>query len=44
MILLLMAATQDWPTPEEIEVVRTRTAYVLDQGEVELDMIGSFSR
>lgn len=44
MTLFLVALLQDWPTPEEIEVVRTRTAYVLDQGEVELDMIGSFSR
>lgn len=41
---LALLLAQDRPTPEEVEVVRTRTAYVLDQGEVELDAIGSFLR
>lgn len=29
---------------EEIEQIRTKTAYVLDRGEVELDLVGSFLR
>ncbi len=37
--LLLALALQ-----EEIEQVRTRTAYVLDAGEIEVDLVGSFLR
>ncbi len=41
-LLLLSAQEESWPHPEEIEQVRTRTAYVLDQGEVEVDFVGSY--
>ncbi|HEX7897820.1 MAG TPA: hypothetical protein VF950_08675 [Planctomycetota bacterium] len=37
--LLLALALQ-----EEIEQVRTKTAYVLDAGEIEVDLVGSFLR
>lgn len=48
MIALLIAAclqdAERWPRPEEIEQIRVKTAYVLDAGEVEADLVGSFLR
>ena len=43
-LLLLCSQEESWPHPEEIEQIRTKTAYVLDQGEVEVDLVGSFLR
>jgi hypothetical protein len=43
-LFLLFSQEESWPHPEEIEQIRTRTAYVLDQGEVEVDVVGSFLR
>lgn len=46
-LVVLLAAFQDpgpWNRPEEIEQLRTKTAYALPQGEVEVDLVGSFLR
>jgi hypothetical protein len=43
-LVLVCSQEESWPHPEEIEQIRTRTAYVLDQGEVEFDVVGSFLR
>ena len=43
-LVLLLSQEESWPHPEEIEQIRTKTAYVLDQGEVEFDLVGSFLR
>lgn len=47
VLLLVALSLQDperWPRPEEIEQIRTKTAYVLDEGEVEFDLVGSYLR
>lgn len=44
LLFLVQDAAERWPRPEEIEQIRTKTAYVLDQGEVEIDVVGSFLR
>lgn len=46
-LFVLSMALQDpgpWNRPEEIEQIRIKTAYVLNQGEVEVDLVGSFLR
>src|SRR5262245_57192606 len=43
-LVLLCSQEESWHRPEEIEQIRTKTAYVLDQGEVEVDLVGSFLR
>ncbi len=44
MIWSLLLALQDGYHPEEIEQLRTKTAYVLDMGELEFDLVVSFLR
>lgn len=39
---LLLAQEGKWERQEEIEQVRTRTAYVPSGGEIEIDVVGSF--
>lgn len=43
-LLLWLQEAESVPRPEEIEQIRTKTAYVLDQGEVEVDVVLSFLR
>lgn len=41
-LAFLLQEGEKWPHPEEIEQIRTKTAYVLDQGEIEVDLVSSF--